>query len=62
MESTVSMNSQPTHEIDSKIWVMTDAWNRELVLSDEWRMELTPKTNSWLTHEINRENRVIVDK
>jgi hypothetical protein len=28
MESTASINSQPTHEIESKIRVMVDAWNR----------------------------------
>jgi hypothetical protein len=30
-------------------------------LSHSWRMESTMNTNSRLTHEINRENRVIVD-
>jgi len=30
-------------------------------LSHSWLMELTPNTNSRLTNEINRENRVIVD-
>jgi hypothetical protein len=27
MESTASMNSRPTHQIDSKNIVMTDAWH-----------------------------------
>jgi len=35
--------------------------NHHWKLSDAWRMESTTKTNSWWTHEISWENRVIID-
>jgi pyruvate formate-lyase activating enzyme-like uncharacterized protein len=44
-------------------WKLSHCRSRNLhwKLSDRWRMESTAKTKSRWTHEIRRENRVIVD-
>jgi len=50
MESTVSMNSRPTHQIDSKTRVIADAWNCQKTLWHYWSINRQRKQSpcwSW---------------